>query len=102
MRTAVLLNTAFLTLSSSASPAAPTVSLGSATLVGTATSIPSASASANAFVGLPFAKPPNRFHAPEPLDQFNGTYDASGYKPACIQQGFRKSNESSRPLKALH
>lgn len=71
--------------------ASPTVLFGSATLVGTATSIPSASASANAFVGLPFAKPPKRFHAPEPLDNFTGTYDATAYKPACIQQGSRKS-----------
>jgi hypothetical protein len=93
MRTAVqLLSAALLTLSVSASPTTPIVTLGSATLVGTATSIPSASAQANAFVGLPFAKPPKRFYAPEPLDEFNGTYDATGYKAACIQQFPRKSN----------
>lgn len=102
MYSAVLLSAAILIHSSFASPASPSVSLGSATLVGTATSIPSASAQANAFIGLPFAKPPKRFHAPEPFNNFTGTYDATAYKPACIQQGSRKLNQPARPLKALH
>jgi hypothetical protein len=71
---------------SSALAATPTVHLGSATLIGRETSVPQASP-ANAYLGVPFAEPPKRFMPPEPLMNFTGTYDATGYKAACIQQG---------------
>jgi len=66
--------------------ATPTVHLGSATLIGRETSVPQASP-ANAYLGIPFAEPPKRFMPPEPVVNFTGTYDATGYKAACTQQG---------------
>jgi hypothetical protein len=66
--------------------ATPTVRLGSATLLGRGTSVPQASP-ANAYLGIPFAEPPKRFMPPEPLLNFTGTHDVTGYKAACIQEG---------------
>lgn len=70
--------------------AQPVVHLGPATLIGRQTSIPQASAIANAYLGVPFAKPPQRFLPPERLEGFSGTHDVSEYKAACIQQGPRE------------
>ncbi|BFZ00076.1 hypothetical protein BsWGS_03115 [Bradybaena similaris] len=42
----------------------------------------------NAFRGIPFAKPPLRdlrFQPPIPLDHIDGLYDATDFKPHCIQ-----------------
>ena len=56
-------------------------------LVGTTTSLPSATASINKFLGVPFAKtPPGRFLPPSPADQVDGEIDATSWKPSCIQQ----------------
>lgn len=71
---------------SSVLAAAPTVHLGSATLIGREASVPQASP-ANAYLGIPFAEQPKRFMPPEPLLNFTGTHDVTGYKAACIQEG---------------
>ncbi|KAK2767482.1 hypothetical protein FQN54_003639 [Arachnomyces sp. PD_36] len=64
----------------------PTASIDSGVLVGTATSLPSATATVNQFLGVPFGAPPVRFSPPEPAQSWESPYDASEYKPACIQE----------------
>ncbi|PHH92114.1 hypothetical protein CDD83_8877 [Cordyceps sp. RAO-2017] len=46
----------------------------------------SASASVSRFFGIPFAAPPIRFNAPEPARAWEGVYDATKHKPACVQK----------------
>lgn len=58
-----------------------------ATVAGTTTSLPSATAPVNKFLGVPFAKtPPERFEPPSAPDQAASVVDAAAFKPACIQQ----------------
>ena len=57
------------------------------TVAGVTTSLPSATAAVNKFLGVPFAKtPPERFTPPSPPDLLTGTLNANAFKPACIQQ----------------
>ncbi|KAF1930784.1 liver carboxylesterase 1 precursor [Didymella exigua CBS 183.55] len=75
-----------------AAPAAvePTVTISAGTIIGTATkpiNQPSLSASANAYLGVPFAKsPPERFSLPEAASPWSAPLQAQAVKPACIQQ----------------
>jgi carboxylesterase type B len=64
----------------------PTATIDSGVLVGTITSLPSSSATVNKFLGIPFAEPPVRFSPPQPVEPWESVYDASEYKPACIEQ----------------
>lgn len=57
----------------------PTVSLSAGTATGTS------DGSVDRFLGLPFGTA-DRFDAPQPAPSWEGTYDASQYKPACIQK----------------
>ena len=64
----------------------PTATIDSGVVVGTTTSLPFSSNTVNKFLGIPFAEPPVRFSPPQPVEPWQSTYDASEYKPACIQQ----------------
>ncbi|KAF3047840.1 hypothetical protein E8E11_000997 [Didymella keratinophila] len=75
-----------------AAPAAvdPTISISAGTIIGTATkpaNQPSLTASANAYLGVPFAKSlPERFSPPEAASPWSPPLQAQAVKPACIQQ----------------
>jgi hypothetical protein len=68
----------------------PTVIISAGTIIGTATkptNQPSLTASANAYLGVPFAKsPPERFSPPEAAAPWSAPLQAQAIKPACIQQ----------------
>ncbi|KAM4056889.1 carboxylesterase family protein [Hirsutella rhossiliensis] len=59
----------------------PTVTLEAGRVAGTASP-----AAVNRFLGVPFAAPPVRFDPPRPAPQWQGIYDASRPKPACVQK----------------
>lgn len=64
---------------------AQTVTVSSATIQGTTTSIAAASAVVSQYLGVPFAvSPPQRF-SPATPNNLQGRYAAKTYKPACIQ-----------------
>ncbi|KAK2793459.1 hypothetical protein FQN50_010003 [Emmonsiellopsis sp. PD_5] len=76
-------------------PSLPTISIDSGLLTGTTTTLPpSPSASSpttttvHKYLGIPFAAPPTRFRAPQPPPSWEPEtiYDASEYKPGCIEQ----------------
>lgn len=65
----------------------PTAVVDSGIVIGTTTSLPSAAATVNKFLGIPFAaSPPQRFSPPAKVAPWHGPLDASAFKPACIQQ----------------
>jgi len=68
----------------------PTVTLASGVIIGTTTkpsNQPSLAASANAYLGVPFAKsPPLRFAPPEAALPWSSPLQAQTVKPSCIQQ----------------
>lgn len=66
---------------------APTASLDSGLVVGTTTTLPSATAIVNQFLGVPFAvSPPERFSPPQRPERWSEPVDATAWRPACIQQ----------------
>lgn len=70
-----------------AAAAIPTVTLASGVVIGTTTTLPSATAAVNKFLGVPFAaSPPERFSPPTAAQPFTTPYMATTIKPACIQQ----------------
>ncbi|KAF1364826.1 liver carboxylesterase 1 precursor [Lizonia empirigonia] len=75
-----------------AAPAAvdPSVTISAGTIIGTAikpANQPSLTASANAYLGVPFAKsPPERFSPPQAASSWSTPLQAQAVKPACIQQ----------------
>lgn len=44
-------------------------------------------ATANAYLGIAFAKPPTKFLAPEAPDAISGEYDGTTWKSSCMQTG---------------
>ncbi|KAK5994634.1 Cholinesterase [Cladobotryum mycophilum] len=58
----------------------PAVTLPAGRVVGTSTG------SVSRYLGIPFGAAPVRFDPPKPVDNWQGTYDASQYKPGCIQE----------------
>lgn len=64
----------------------PTVTIKNGIVAGTTTTVPSSSVIVKQFLGLPFGAPPVRFSPPKPAAPWNSIYDASKYKPACMQQ----------------
>ena len=88
---------AFLTLSHAAllltavfaspSVSLPTAVIDSGPIVGTTTLLPSATATVNKFLGIPFAaSPPQRFSPPNVVQSWHQPLNVSAFKPACIQQ----------------
>ena len=67
--------------------ASPTVTLRSGVLIGTTTSLPTATAPVNKFLGVPFAQsPPERFSPPKDPKPWSRPLTVTAVKPACIQQ----------------
>lgn len=74
------------TLTSQAS--LPTVTLAGGFVVGTTTSLTSATATVNQYLGVPFAAPPQRFALPSKVVPWTTPLNASVRSSACIQQVF--------------
>ena len=69
------------------SESGPTATIDAGVVIGTTTSLPSATATVNKFLGVPFAKsPPTRFAPPVRPAPFSGPIEAKEWSPACIQQ----------------
>lgn len=65
----------------------PKAILADGAIIGTTTRLASApTAVVNQFLGVPFAAPPRRFEPPEDPQPWTGPYNATAYKPSCIQQ----------------
>jgi carboxylesterase type B len=65
----------------------PTVTIANGAIVGTTTQLPHATQAVNKYLGIPFAaSPPERFSPPTDPARFTEAYDATAFKPACIQQ----------------
>lgn len=68
---------------------APTVTVASGVIVGTTLRLvnqPSVTAAANAYLGVPFAAPPERFSPPQAASAWSTPLQAQARKPACVQQ----------------
>ncbi|ODH47352.1 hypothetical protein GX48_06523 [Paracoccidioides brasiliensis] len=64
----------------------PTVTISSGLVAGIATSLPPSERVVHKFLGIPFGKPPVRFKPPQQASPWQSVYDASTYRPACLQQ----------------
>ena len=67
----------------------PTVTLDSGPIIGTTTSLPSALATVNKFLGVPFAAKPTgsrRFALPTTVPKWTEPIKAQTWSPACVQQ----------------
>ncbi len=66
--------------------ARPTATIDSGVIAGTTTSLPSSAILVSKFLGVPFGAPPVRFNPPQPPAPWQTIYDASEYKPSCIEK----------------
>jgi carboxylesterase type B len=87
----VLLTFALCIISASSVPSndsdsRPTAIIESGIVAGTTTTLSTSTITVNKFLGIPFGAPPVRFSPPQPPAPWQSTYDASEYKPACIQK----------------
>ena len=65
----------------------PHATIDAGVVVGTTTSLPTATAPVNQFLGIPFAQsPPERFAPLQSPGTFRKPIQATKWKPACIQQ----------------
>ncbi|PIG80547.1 carboxylesterase domain containing protein [Aspergillus arachidicola] len=64
----------------------PTATIDAGVVAGTTTSVSSSTVTVNQFLGIPFGAPPVRFSPPQPPAPWSSAYDASKYRPDCIQQ----------------
>ncbi|MCJ1394787.1 hypothetical protein MMC18_007667 [Xylographa bjoerkii] len=65
----------------------PTVTISSGVVVGTTTTLPSATVAVNQFLGIPFAaSPPQRFSPPSAPESWSTPINASTFRDACVQQ----------------
>lgn len=67
----------------------PSVTLDSGPIIGTTTSLPSATATVNKFLGIPFAANPTgprRFALPQTVPKWTKPIKAQKWSPSCIQQ----------------
>ncbi|OCL07125.1 alpha/beta-hydrolase [Glonium stellatum] len=70
-----------------ANSSSPRATIDAGVIIGTTTSLPSANASVNKFLGVPFAaSPPEHFSLPRKPRPWSKPLDAQAWKPACIQQ----------------
>jgi carboxylesterase type B len=65
---------------------APTATIKAGVVIGKTTNLPAALAPVNQFLGIPFARPPQRFSPPKPALRFSKPINATKWAPACIQQ----------------
>lgn len=64
----------------------PSATIEGGLVIGTTTVLPSATASVNKFLGIPFAQtPPQRFSPPQPPSRSYAPIDATAWKPSCLQ-----------------
>ena len=67
--------------------AAPTATIDAGVVIGTTTTLPTATASVNKFLGIPFAQsPPKRFEPPQKPKHFTQPLKATAWSPSCLQQ----------------
>ncbi|KAJ4289125.1 hypothetical protein N0V90_011467 [Kalmusia sp. IMI 367209] len=64
----------------------PTATIEGGIIIGTTTSLPSAPAAVNQFLGVPFAAPPKRFYPPQDHQPWTQPLKTQERKPACIQE----------------
>ncbi|KAF4977265.1 hypothetical protein FZEAL_6153 [Fusarium zealandicum] len=64
----------------------PTAVIDNGAVVGTKTSLPDSKTPINKFLGIPFGAPPIRFSPPKPAESWSTPYDATEFKPSCIQK----------------
>ncbi|MCJ1381234.1 hypothetical protein MMC17_004343 [Xylographa soralifera] len=65
----------------------PTVTISSGVVIGTTTTLPSATVAVNKFLGIPFAaSPPLRFSPPSAPASWSKPINVSTFKDACVQQ----------------
>ncbi|PHH72842.1 hypothetical protein CDD80_4215 [Ophiocordyceps camponoti-rufipedis] len=75
------------TTSGLATAPCPTVTAESGIFIGSETKLPSPNSPVvNRFLGIPFAEPPLRFELPKPARRHENVYNATSFKPACIQK----------------
>lgn len=79
------ISTVLLGLAAFATAADPRVALQNGSIKGKVLTV--SNATADAYLGIPFAKSPVRFLAPESADQISGEYDATKWKSSCMQTG---------------
>ncbi|KAH7095779.1 carboxylesterase [Paraphoma chrysanthemicola] len=87
---------------SSVSQDRPSATIDSGVVVGTSTAIPPAPHKIDKFLGVPFAAPLQRFSPPQKETPWQGIYDASTHKPACIQQFDFPEEDRARIIKWLN
>lgn len=64
----------------------PTATIDIGVLHGIQTSLPSATARVNKFLGVPFAESPQRFAPPVKKGKVRSPLSVTAWKPACMQQ----------------
>ncbi|KAI9846804.1 MAG: hypothetical protein M1837_003653 [Sclerophora amabilis] len=78
--------TVLVTAAPPASVPSATATVASGVVVGTTTTLPSATTAVNKFLGIPFAAPPERFSPAQEPAAWSDPLEVSAFKPACIQQ----------------
>ncbi|KAI9150791.1 Carboxylesterase 5A [Paramyrothecium foliicola] len=63
----------------------PVVQIDSGKVAGISATIPPSKIVVNKFLGIPFAERPIRFSPPIPVKPWDTIYDASEYRPSCLQ-----------------
>lgn len=64
---------------------APTATLDSGPIFGVQTTLPSAIAPVNKFMGIPYAAPPERFELPQKPKPWKKPLNTSEFGPSCLQ-----------------
>jgi len=91
---------ALLNSATAATSHAPTAVVGPGLLIGTTTVLPSATATVNKFLGVPYAvTPPKRFLPPERLLRYSGPLNTTRPPHLCIQQNYGQPNVALRSQK---
>ncbi|KAG6021951.1 hypothetical protein E4U41_002356, partial [Claviceps citrina] len=66
---------------------APSATIDTGSLTGISTTLPGLESSpVSRFLGIRFGQPPVRFAPAQPAQPWSGTYDATAYRPTCLQQ----------------
>lgn len=78
----------------------PRVHIQDGSIIGKALTV--SNATANAYLGIPFAKPPTRFRAPEAADAISGEFDGTEWKSSCMQSGTGSGNDFLNHIAERH
>lgn len=83
----VLILFSFISYAGCQSSPAPTVEVPQGTIVGTTTTLSSATAAVDKFLGIPYAiTPPERFEPPEPVQESDEIINATQWRDRCFEQ----------------